>query len=189
MPDAVCYSYLESPIGKLLLVADGDRLIGTYMSPHKGQWGPRAEWREDDSALALARHQLTAYFAGELQQFDLPLRFDGTPFQQRVWRELEKISFGTTISYAELAARVGQPGAARAVGHANGRNPISIIVPCHRVIGASGKLTGYGGGLDRKRWLLDHERCASGGDLFTADHSADARVQRSPSIVTTSGRS
>ena len=103
------------------------------------------------------RQQLDAYFAGELQTFDLPLHMAGTPFQKQVWQGLLTIPYGTTISYAELARRIGRPGASRAVGAANGRNPIGIIVPCHRVIGANGTLTGYGGGLDRKEWLIAHE--------------------------------
>ena len=106
------------------------------------------------------RAQLAEYFAGQRQQFDVPFKRSGTPFQQRVWQELVRIPFGTTITYAQLAQRIGQPTAARAVGHANGRNPISIIVPCHRVIGADGKLTGYAGGIDNKQWLLAWERGA-----------------------------
>ena len=101
--------------------------------------------------------QLTAYFEGDLESFDLAMTLAGTPFQKRVWHELCNIPYGRAISYAELARRIGQPGSSRAVGGANGRNPISIIVPCHRVIGADGGLGGYGGGLDRKRWLLEHE--------------------------------
>jgi methylated-DNA-[protein]-cysteine S-methyltransferase len=188
MPNETCYSYLDSPIDTLLLVARGPALVGVYMTPHKGIWGPRPEWRRDDAPLASVREQLTAYFDGTLTEFDLPLTFEGTSFQQRVWQELTRIPFGTTISYAELARRVGKPGAARAVGSANGRNPISVVVPCHRVIGASGKLTGYGGGLERKRWLLDHERAAGQGETAADVHSAGF-VQRSLSIATTSGRS
>jgi methylated-DNA-[protein]-cysteine S-methyltransferase len=114
-------------------------------------------WKRDDAALSEARAQLQAYFAGELRGFELPLAAEGTPFQQRVWRALCDIPYGETISYGELARRIGQPAAARAVGLANGQNPIAIVVPCHRVIGANGSLTGYGGGLERKRWLLAHE--------------------------------
>jgi len=111
------------------------------------------------SLLTDATTQLAAYFAGKRTCFDLPLTFgDGTPFQQQVWTALCDIPYGETISYGRLATRIGQPGAARAVGLANNRNPIAIIVPCHRVIGASGSLTGYGGGLERKTWLIDHER-------------------------------
>jgi methylated-DNA-[protein]-cysteine S-methyltransferase len=116
-------------------------------------------WTEDAAAapLAAAIRQLSEYFAGSRRVFDLPLRMQGTLFQQRVWRQLAEIPYGTTWSYGELAKRIDNPSASRAVGLANGRNPISILVPCHRVIGADGSLTGYGGGLDRKRWLLAHE--------------------------------
>src|SRR5205807_4847601 len=117
------------------------------------------------------RKQLAEYFAGERRQFDVPLKLAGTPFQQRVWLELARIPFGTTITYAELAQRLGRPTASRAVGHANGRNPISIIVPCHRVIGADGKLTGYAGGLDKKQWLLAWERQVA---AVEPDYSFDA---------------
>jgi methylated-DNA-[protein]-cysteine S-methyltransferase len=108
------------------------------------------------------RAQLAEYFAGARQEFDVPLQLGGTPFQQHVWQELLRIPFGVTITYAELAKRVGKPAAARAVGHASGRNPVAIIVPCHRVIGANGKLTGYAGGMDKKEWLLAWERRATG---------------------------
>jgi methylated-DNA-[protein]-cysteine S-methyltransferase len=125
------------------------------------QHGPEigADWVHDDEAAPFAKvkHQLAAYFAGQLQQFDLPLQLQGTAFQQRVWEELNRIPYGSTISYGELARRVGNPNASRAVGLANGRNPVSLIVPCHRVIGANSKLTGYGGGLSRKEALLTFE--------------------------------
>jgi methylated-DNA-[protein]-cysteine S-methyltransferase len=110
-----------------------------------------------DDVLRQVEYQLTAYFAGELRDFDLPLAPVGTPFQERVWQALRDIPYGATTSYSALANRIGAPGAARAVGLANGRNPIAIIIPCHRVIGAGGTLVGYGGGLNRKRWLLDLE--------------------------------
>jgi methylated-DNA-[protein]-cysteine S-methyltransferase len=130
------------------------------MPHHKGWPVPQASWRQTDAPFASVRAQLAEYFAGTRQQFDLPLKLGGTPFQQQVWQELLRIPFGETISYAELAKRIGKPTGARAVGHANGRNPVSIIVPCHRVIGANGTLTGYGGGMDKKKWLLDWERGA-----------------------------
>jgi methylated-DNA-[protein]-cysteine S-methyltransferase len=151
------YSQISSPIGDLLLVANGAALTGVYMQGHRR--GPEVGdgWRRDDARLGLAREQLRAYFDGALLEFDLPLAPRGTAFQRRVWEELCRIPFGCRISYAELARRLGQPTATRAVGAANGRNPISVIVPCHRVIGADGTLTGYGGGLDRKEWLLQHE--------------------------------
>lgn len=147
----------ESPIGKLLLVSHGDALSGLYMPDHK--YGPRigVEWRPDDRLFGPAKTQLDAYFAGELHRFELPLAPCGTAFQSAVWQALNAIPFGRTESYGALAARLGKPKASRAVGLANGHNPISIIVPCHRVVGANGSLTGYGGGIERKRWLLTHE--------------------------------
>jgi len=153
-----CWSEVASPIGMLLLVGDGGGLGGVYMERHRH--GPEPGVRSgnrDDVAFRAATEQLAAYFAGELTVFDLPLAPQGTEFQQRVWRALRDIPYGETISYAELARRIGKPQAVRAVGGANGRNPISIIVPCHRVIGSDGALTGFGGGIERKRWLLRHE--------------------------------
>jgi methylated-DNA-[protein]-cysteine S-methyltransferase len=120
-------------------------------------------WRRDDAPFRGAIEQLRAYFDGERTTFALPLRMSGTPFQRMVWDALLTIPFGTTISYAEQARRIGRPEATRAVGAANGRNPIAIIVPCHRVIGSSGMLTGYGGGLMLKEWLLNHESSMRGG--------------------------
>jgi methylated-DNA-[protein]-cysteine S-methyltransferase len=152
------YSYFDSPIGPLLLTSDAAHLTGLYMETgHESQ--PTAGWVEDGTAepLAATRRQLSEYFAGSRRTFELPLRLEGTAFQQRVWRELTEIPYGETWSYGQLAARIGKPSASRAVGLANGRNPISILVPCHRVIGADGSLTGYGGGLERKQWLLAHE--------------------------------
>ncbi|MEO8461263.1 MAG: methylated-DNA--[protein]-cysteine S-methyltransferase, partial [Dokdonella sp.] len=115
-------------------------------------------WKRDPNRLTKARRQIEAYFAGDLTEFDLPLRPHGTDFQLSVWDELTRIPYGETISYVELARRIGRPKASRAVGAANGANPLALIVPCHRVIGANGTLTGYGGGLPTKRYLLDHER-------------------------------
>jgi methylated-DNA-[protein]-cysteine S-methyltransferase len=157
---ACLYSVTPSPIGELLLVSDGEALVGLHMMLRHGKpaRGPEPGWKRDDKALGAARAQLREYFAGERRAFDLPLSMAGTPFQQSVWKGLLEIPFGVTWSYAELARRVGRPGASRAVGAANGRNPIGIVVPCHRVIGADGTLTGYGGGVDRKEWLLRHER-------------------------------
>jgi methylated-DNA-[protein]-cysteine S-methyltransferase len=154
------YTYIESPLLPILLTSNGTELTGLYMDSHKhGPAEPEADWVRDDTAAPFseAREQLTAYFAGTLTDFALPLSLDGTPFQQKVWEELKKIPYGVTISYGELARRIGDPNASRAVGLANGRNPVSIIVPCHRVIGANGKLTGYGGGLPRKESLLSFE--------------------------------
>jgi methylated-DNA-[protein]-cysteine S-methyltransferase len=153
------YTRIDSPIESLLLSSDGESL--TSLSMLTQRHGPffSDDWKLADNAkpFAEARRQLAAYFAGELTEFDLPLKLIGTEFQKTVWQELQNIPYGVTISYGELAQRVGNPNSSRAVGAANGRNPISIIVPCHRVIGANGKLTGYGGGMDRKEWLLAHE--------------------------------
>lgn len=149
---AVYYATLPTPLGELVLTSDGECLTGVSHTPSVGR-----DWLRDPAALAPAVEQLRAYFGGELRAFDLPLRLTGTPFQQTVWAELRRIPYGETISYAELARRVGDPKAARAVGSANGRNPVGVVVPCHRVIAADGTLGGYGWGLDRKRWLLDHE--------------------------------
>jgi methylated-DNA-[protein]-cysteine S-methyltransferase len=155
MNEPVRWTRMPSPLGDLLLVAEKSALCGLYM----GRREPEPTWEpgEDTQVLREAAAQLAAYFAGTLRRFDVPLRMQGTPFQQRVWAALLEVPYGTTTSYGELARGLGQPGASRAVGLANGRNPVSIIVPCHRVIGSSGKLTGYGGGLDRKRLLLQHE--------------------------------
>jgi methylated-DNA-[protein]-cysteine S-methyltransferase len=151
------FTTLDSPVGEIFVQGEEGFVTGLYLSNHKHWRGPPVDCRRDDRALAVAREQLAEYFAGERQVFDLPLRLVGTDFQKAVWRQLAEIPFGVSISYAELARRVGQPTATRAVGAANGRNPISIIVPCHRVIATNGKLTGYGGGLENKKWLLDHE--------------------------------
>lgn len=159
-------STLRSPIGNLLLLGDGSALTGLFMEETRHPPTVEATTRADDAPFASARHQLEAYFAGERREFDIALAADGTPFQRRVWAALLEIPFGATESYGELAARLGKPNASRAVGAANGRNPISIIVPCHRVIGKSGALTGYGGGIRRKRWLLAHEEQADGRRLF-----------------------
>jgi methylated-DNA-[protein]-cysteine S-methyltransferase len=150
------YTIMESPIGPLQLISDGESLTGLFMNEYKGGPDPGEDWVRDDShaLLAEARRQLAAYFEGQRKTFDLPLAAKGTEFQRRVWDALGQIPYGTTISYGELARRIGNPGASRAVGLANGSNPISIIVPCHRVIGANGKLTGYGGGMERKKALL-----------------------------------
>ena len=146
-----------SPVGDIQLHADVEgRLTGLYLR-HDGTGG--------DGPFDAARDQLDAYFAGDLQEFDLPLALQGTDFQRRVWEELARIPFAETISYKELALRLGDLKLVRAVGLANGRNPVSIVIPCHRVIGADGTLVGYGGGLERKRWLLDHEAVASGRRL------------------------
>jgi methylated-DNA-[protein]-cysteine S-methyltransferase len=151
------YTTVDSPIGELTLVGDEHGLAGLYMEVQRH--GPKRDpaWRRDPAPLADAAEQLEQYFAGERTEFELELAPRGTEFQQRVWRLLLEIPFGETTTYGALAQRLGDPRTVRAVGLANGRNPISIVVPCHRVIGANGKLVGYGGGLDRKRALLAHE--------------------------------
>jgi methylated-DNA-[protein]-cysteine S-methyltransferase len=164
------YCYIESPLGQLLVCGDGEFIMGLFMNNHQGWLGPEAAWRLADEPFADIREQLAEYFEGQRQQFDVPLKLAGTPFQQQVWRQLVQIPFGTTITYAELARRVGQPTAFRAVGNANGRNPVSILVPCHRVIGADGKLTGYGGGINNKQWLLEWERSAVDRLQFISVH-------------------
>jgi methylated-DNA-[protein]-cysteine S-methyltransferase len=162
MSAAVCYSFLESPIGRLLLAADETGLqeisFQASFQAKDGAAQPKAAWIENASALKEPARELRAYFAGELENFTVPLSPQGTPFQQRVWSELLTIPYGETISYGELARRIGNPNASRAVGLANGSNPIPIIIPCHRVIGANGKLTGYGGGLPIKEKLIALER-------------------------------
>jgi methylated-DNA-[protein]-cysteine S-methyltransferase len=147
---------LDSPVGPLTLVERDGALAGLYMAEHRHM--PLLEMDRDDSILGAAREQLDAYFRGELEVFDLPLSVGGTPFQQAVWRGLAQIPYGETWSYRDLAEHLGNARAVRAVGLANGKNPVSIVVPCHRVVGADGSLTGYGGGLERKQWLLAHER-------------------------------
>jgi methylated-DNA-[protein]-cysteine S-methyltransferase len=161
------YTYIDSPIGRLLLHSDGVALTGLYMDisgdisgdvPDRPTRGVET-WIEDASVgpLPETARQLREYFAGTRREFDLPLRMQGTDFQQRAWQVLTQIPYGATWSYGEQAKHLNNPNASRAVGLANGRNPISIIVPCHRVIGSNGSLTGYGGGLERKQWLLAHE--------------------------------
>jgi methylated-DNA-[protein]-cysteine S-methyltransferase len=157
------FCYVESPIGRLMLTTDGTALTGLYMNLYRNKPSklPAVSdgWMQNATIgpLPAAARQLKEYFAGTRREFELPLRMDGTEFQERVWRELTKIPFGETRSYGQLAKRLNNPNGSRAVGLANGRNPIAIIVPCHRVIGADGSLTGFGGGIDRKEWLLAHE--------------------------------
>ncbi|MFF0794043.1 methylated-DNA--[protein]-cysteine S-methyltransferase [Streptomyces spiralis] len=158
------HAVVGSPYGPLTLVAEDGLLCGLYMTdqrhrPPEETFGACAA----TAAFDAAEEQLRAYFTGELKEFTLELRLHGTPFQRRVWDQLRTIPFGETRTYGELAGALGSPGASRAVGLANGKNPIGIIVPCHRVVGADGGLTGYGGGLDRKKRLLDFE---SGTALF-----------------------
>ncbi|WP_312487376.1 methylated-DNA--[protein]-cysteine S-methyltransferase [Sphingomonas sp.] len=151
---------MTSPVGKLTLVASEQGLRAVLWAEERAGRVPLPERRDDPAhvVLAEAARQLTGYFAGERRVFDLPLDPVGTDFQKSVWIGLNAIPYGETRSYAALAAAIGRPGASRAVGAANGRNPLSIVTPCHRVIGANGTLTGFAGGLAVKRWLLAHER-------------------------------
>jgi methylated-DNA-[protein]-cysteine S-methyltransferase len=151
------YTIIDSPIDELLLVGDGESLSRLHMLGSRKRVEINPAWKRDDYAFGEVRDQLGEYFAGSRRQFDLQLSMVGNAFELRVWEELQTIPYGETASYGEIAQRIGNPGAPRAVGLANGRNPIAVIVPCHRVIGANGSLTGYGGGLERKRLLLDLE--------------------------------
>ncbi len=157
-PSGLSYGYFDSPVGPLLVAGDAKQvhLIGFPNGSRKKQ--PESGWRRDDAPLQEIYRQLEAYFAGELTEFDLSPCFSGTAFQNKVWKALCDIPFGETISYGELASRIGQPTASRAVGAANGANPIPIVVPCHRVIGSDDSLTGFGGGIETKRFLLAHEQ-------------------------------
>lgn len=148
------YRYLDTPIGDLLLAGEDGALCVVSFPEGSRRRDPEPDWIYNDHTLAEACAQLEGYFAGERKAFDLPLRPSGTPFQLSVLDELRKIPYGTTVSYSDIARRIGRPRAVRAVGAANGRNPIPIIIPCHRVIGARGDLTGFGGGLPTKEALL-----------------------------------
>lgn len=163
----VLFTTVASPLDELLLLGDAGRgqllLTAVYCTPHQGRPDQAGDWRRDDAAFRAVTDQLAAYFAGDLQTFDVPLDPRGTPFQQEVWTALRRIPYGTTTSYGALALELGRPlGAARAIGLANGRNPLSILVPCHRVVGSAGTLVGYGGGIPRKQWLLAHEARVAG---------------------------
>jgi methylated-DNA-[protein]-cysteine S-methyltransferase len=151
------YTTFNSPIGELLLAGDnsGLRILSMQDAPRPRRIGP--DWHRDEASFADVRAQLDQYFTGSRETFETELSLRGNPFEQRVWAELLKIPYGETASYGQIATAIGAPSAARAVGLANGRNPVAVIVPCHRVIGANGSLTGYGGGLERKRYLLDLE--------------------------------
>lgn len=154
---AVFYTTFESPVGLLLLAGDSNALHMVTFERSKHVAPPRADWKEDKAPFTEVIRQLLAYFRGELRQFDVPLALEGTDFQRRVWNALRGIPYGETISYLQLAERIGNPKAVRAVGLANGSNPIPVIVPCHRVIGSDGSLTGFGGGLSTKKKLLELE--------------------------------
>jgi methylated-DNA-[protein]-cysteine S-methyltransferase len=161
-PEPLLYDSVDSPLGELLVVGDGHALRGLFL-----QDGPRpmtvaARWRRSPEAFAEARTQLAEYFARARTVFTVRTSARGTPFQRRVWRALAEVGYGQTVTYGELARRIERPSASRAVGLSNGRNPISIVVPCHRVVGSDGALTGYGGGIERKRMLLALEAAGAG---------------------------
>jgi methylated-DNA-[protein]-cysteine S-methyltransferase len=162
------YTTFESPVKQLLFVSDGQALTGLYFQAHRHGEEIQPDWKRDEMATPFSqvKAQLAGYFAGELQNFNLPLSLTGTMFQRLVWSKLQDIPFGKTISYGELARQVDRPASVRAVGGANARNPISIIIPCHRVIGASGSLTGYGGGLEVKAALLSFEAQVIAGGKY-----------------------
>ncbi|WP_029767819.1 methylated-DNA--[protein]-cysteine S-methyltransferase [Haloglycomyces albus] len=155
------YTYMDSPIGIVNLTANDQGVTRLHLNEE-----PTVPKEAGNTVLAQTMEQLKAYFAGELQEFTVPLDPDGTEFQRQVWSGLQDIPYGHTWSYGELAQHIGRPSAVRAVGLANGRNPVSLIVPCHRVIGADGSLTGYAGGIERKKFLLDHEKHILNPALF-----------------------
>jgi methylated-DNA-[protein]-cysteine S-methyltransferase len=152
------HAVVDSPVGPVTLLAVDGTLAGLYLCEQRYPPAPELFGDHDATLFAAAADQLASYFGGKLTSFDVPLALHGSAFQLQVWTALRSIPYGMTISYGELADRIGRPSAARAVGLANGRNPVSIIVPCHRVVGSDGTLTGYGGGMERKRYLLDLER-------------------------------
>ena len=158
MVEQTVFTVMDSPLGEILLAGNEHGLTQVSFQEGKSPLTPALDWQRDDEVWATAVSQLTAYFAGELQTFDLPLAPQGTPFQQEVWAHLQTIPYGRTITYSAIAQELGNPKSSRAVGAANGRNPIAIIIPCHRVIGSNGKLTGYAGGLKFKEALLSLER-------------------------------
>lgn len=164
------YHHWRSPLGDILLLSDGEHLLGIHFAREKYYPSPDADWQPSGDLRVMqdTQQQLAEYFAGRLTTFEVPLRPIGTPFQRQVWQALLDIPYGTTQSYGALAARLGDPGLARAVGNANSRNPISIIVPCHRVIGQNGSLTGYAGGIERKRALLALEAASAPFELSAA---------------------
>lgn len=166
-PAETLFTTFDSPVGEITLIGSRTALHCLYLPNHRHWSGLDPQAVRCDEVFFEARRQLAEYFAGTRTEFDLPLELHGTEFQRRVWQQLQKIPSGQTISYAELARRIGNPAAVRAVGLANGRNPISIIVPCHRVIATNGQLTGYGGGLENKAWLLDWEQQVAGKTLLS----------------------
>ncbi|MFD0559387.1 methylated-DNA-[protein]-cysteine S-methyltransferase [Stackebrandtia endophytica] len=167
------FRVVESPVGLLTLVAEDDRLVGLYLEDQRYRPADAEFGVEVTSGFESLEEQLGDYFAGRLQRFDVPLGFRGTPFQERVWTALLDVPYGTTVTYGQLAESLGKPTASRAVGAANGRNRMAIVVPCHRVVGADGSLTGYAGGVERKRRLLGLE---GGREVFGVGGGVDARL-------------
>jgi len=176
----ICFRHWQSPLGRMLFTAQCERLTGVYFVGQKHQAVPSADWVQDDhlALFATLADQLAEYFQAERTAFDLPLSPRGTPFQQRVWEALLGIRSGHTVTYGVLAESIGMASSARAVGAAVGRNPISVIIPCHRVVGADGSLTGYAGGLERKRALLLLEH----GDAGTGQATQQLRLQLAPTL-------
>ena len=162
--DSTWYTHLDSPVGRLLLAANDRGLLCVGFPEGKTALKPAPGWKADPARFSEVIRQLKAYFAGRLREFDLPLAPEGTAFQLRVWQQLRTIPYGKTVSYGEIARQIGNPRAVRAVGSANGRNPLPIVIPCHRVIGQDGSLTGYGGGIRIKEALLDLESKHAGND-------------------------
>jgi methylated-DNA-[protein]-cysteine S-methyltransferase len=162
MMDLICYTYLQSAVGRLLLAANGAGLKYIGFPEGRKVRQPAPDWEANVARFGETIRQLEAYFDGKLHEFDLELAPEGTPFQLRVWQELRTIPYGSTVSYGEIARRIGNPQAVRAVGAANGQNPLPIVIPCHRVVGSRGCLTGYGGGLNIKKALLEIERSCNG---------------------------
>jgi methylated-DNA-[protein]-cysteine S-methyltransferase len=171
------FNYGPSPIGRLLLVGDGEALTRIGFATGSGSFGPEPTWREEPDRFVEAARQLDEYFAGKRREFDLPLAPKGTAFQLRVWDTLRRIPFGTTWTYLELARAIGDERAVRAVGLANGRNPLPIVIPCHRVIGSDGSLVGFGGGLDAKRFLLELEQDVAGQPSLLGLREAQAQAR------------
>ena len=151
------FTTFESPFGTMVIASKSGKIFSVRVVSGDDRWTPRLSWTRADDELAEARDQMAAYFAGQLREFSLPLELTGTPFQRHAWRILRAVPYGTTITYGAMAHAMGRPGASRAVGRAMNQNPISVVVPCHRVLGAGGALTGYLNGIDMKRGLLDME--------------------------------
>ena len=166
---AIHYCHSDTPLGVVLLTSSDGALSGLYFTDRRHSPQPDPSWTPDDAPFAEVRRQLDEYFEGRRTSFDQPLSLRGSRFDLAVWNCFQSIPHGMTVSYGQIARRIGQPQAARAVGAANGRNPVSVIVPCHRVIGSDGKLGGYGWGVERKAWLLEHEQAMSEGRTRVSD--------------------